>query len=90
MLAFVGRTSPTAVYLRSVQADPCAYCGALATDLDHIEARVVGSDGWENLTAACGTCNKRKGQLSLLGFLIRRGLIDDGLDEMREQWARAA
>jgi 5-methylcytosine-specific restriction endonuclease McrA len=74
-------------YLLTVAQDPCAYCGERATELDHI---VPGVDSIDNVTAACRSCNARKGTLSLLGWLIRRRLIADGYDEMREQWRLAA
>lgn len=82
--------STEAVFLRAVACDPCAYCGGPATDLDHIDPRKSGNDGWDNRAAACGTCNKRKQRLSLLGFMLRRSLVRDGFDEMREQWKLAA
>lgn len=60
-------------YLRAVAADPCAYCGAPASDLDHIQAQSDGgTDGWENFTAACRACNNKKQALSLLGFMLQR------------------
>jgi ribosome-binding protein aMBF1 (putative translation factor) len=58
-------------YLANVVLDPCAYCGAPAAQLDHIEPRAHnGEDGWENLTAACTTCNQSKGAKPLLTFLL--------------------
>lgn len=57
-------------YGRLLLGDPCAYCGAPAEVLDHIDAmRDGGSHGFENLTGCCSSCNNRKAQKSLLGWL---------------------
>lgn len=57
-------------YRLVLQADPCAYCGEPATDVDHIDPVVRGaSNEWPNLTAACRGCNAQKGPKSLLEFL---------------------
>lgn len=40
----------------------CAYCGQPATEVDHITPiRLGGTSTPDNLTAACRTCNRRKG-----------------------------
>lgn len=58
-------------YKRSLRADPCAYCGADAEALDHIEPKDNGGeDGWANRTAACRRCNSYKGTKSLLEALL--------------------
>lgn len=50
--------------------DPCAYCGEPAVELDHIQPVSLGGDGlWENLSAACRSCNARKNDQSLLQFV---------------------
>lgn len=39
----------------------CAYCGGIATTIDHIEPRSKGGPhSWENVVAACEPCNHRK------------------------------
>lgn len=76
-------------YLNALALDPCAYCGQPATDLDHIQPKGAGVDSWDNLTSACGTCNKRKQRVTLLGFMLRRQLLDDGYDQMRHAWDNA-
>jgi hypothetical protein len=88
-LAFrsVERDSDGERYLLAVARDPCAYCGAPASEIDHV---VPGVDDVENFAAACRTCNARKGERSLLGWLLRRSLLAGGLDDMREQWRLAA
>ncbi len=69
-LARQGRKDVRA-YLTTVTHDPCSYCGATATGLDHIDsARTGGADDWANLTAACQRCNSRKRTTSLLGYLL--------------------
>jgi 5-methylcytosine-specific restriction endonuclease McrA len=46
--------------------------------VDHIVALERGGmHGWENLTAACSSCNCRKGQLSLLDALMRDRIAED-------------
>lgn len=40
----------------------CGYCGGHADTIDHIHPRSRGGqDSFENLIAACGPCNQRKG-----------------------------
>ena len=40
----------------------CAYCGAPATTVDHVNPRSAGgTDHPQNLVAACQTCNRSKG-----------------------------
>lgn len=52
-------------------ADPCSYCGAPADHLDHIVPLARGGENTlDNLTAACGRCNRAKHAKSLLAFLI--------------------
>ena len=52
--------------------DPCAYCGDRPVGVDHIVPLVAGGgDEWENLTSACGPCNRRKREWPLLVFLLR-------------------
>ena len=56
----------------------CAYCGAddrSALELDHIIAvERGGGDDMGNLCAACSSCNRSKGVLSVLEFAARRNL----------------
>ena len=47
----------------------CSYCGAKATEIDHIIARVNGgTDSSYNLTPACRSCNQMKSNLTLKAF----------------------
>lgn len=39
-----------------------AGCTTIATTVDHIVDRGVGGDGPDNLRAACGPCNFRRGK----------------------------
>jgi 5-methylcytosine-specific restriction endonuclease McrA len=40
----------------------CQYCGATAENLDHVRPRSRGGEHiWENVVAACRSCNTRKG-----------------------------
>jgi len=40
----------------------CAYCGGLATTVDHVTPTSRGGKNtWLNTVAACGGCNQRKG-----------------------------
>jgi 5-methylcytosine-specific restriction endonuclease McrA len=46
----------------------CAYCGADATEVDHITpVKHGGTDDEANLTAACVRCNRSKGTKSKPG-----------------------
>ena len=49
----------------------CAYCGDVATQVDHVVPRVDGgSDALDNLVASCRRCNLLKGRRSV--FLMGR------------------
>ena len=40
----------------------CAYCGGVASTIDHVLPRSRGgANTWLNTVAACGRCNQRKG-----------------------------
>lgn len=68
-----GRGSDTAAFARVLQSDPCAYCGEMGVEIDHIEPVAVGGlKDWTNLTGACRSCNARKRTRSLLTFLLDR------------------
>lgn len=57
-------------YALVLMKDPCSYCGEPMKDADHIVPHAQGGlTVWENLTASCPTCNRRKGTQSLLHFL---------------------
>lgn len=59
-------------YAAILYADPCVYCGAPATTVDHIEPSDSGGENhWTNFTAACGSCNSSKSTSPLLEFLWR-------------------
>ena len=48
----------------------CFYCGDVATEADHIIAKVNGGgDEMENLVSACRMCNLRKGKKNQAVFL---------------------
>jgi 5-methylcytosine-specific restriction endonuclease McrA len=64
-------TAESKSYIPVLLADPCAYCGGKAGEIDHITAVTdCGSGEWSNLTAACRSCNARKQTRSLLQYLI--------------------
>ena len=47
----------------------CSYCGAKATEIDHIVPKSKGgTDSTYNLTPACRSCNEKKSNLSLKDF----------------------
>ena len=47
----------------------CVYCGAKATEIDHIVPRAKGgSNSIYNLVASCRSCNEKKSNLSLKEF----------------------
>jgi 5-methylcytosine-specific restriction endonuclease McrA len=60
-------------YAVVLSRDPCAYCGAASATFDHIEPRAPLDDrawDWDNLTAACLSCNSRKHDRPLLHGLL--------------------
>jgi HNH endonuclease len=47
----------------------CVYCGAKATEIDHVIPRAKGgTNNTYNLVASCRSCNKKKSNLSLKDF----------------------
>lgn len=53
----------------------CQYCGDPASTIDHVHPRARGGEHrWENVVAACGPCNNRKGDRTLaeLGWTLAR------------------
>lgn len=59
-------------YAAALRGDPCCYCGDPFEQIDHIDPVVHGgSHLWDNLTAACASCNARKCAKPLLLFLVR-------------------
>lgn len=62
---------PTTAYMQALRSDPCAYCGAPAETLDHVDPTSKGGlDAWQNMTAACNDCNATKRALPLLPSLL--------------------
>lgn len=58
-------------YASLLRSDPCSYCGGLSDEIDHIApVSKSRSSAWDNLTAACTTCNRSKGAKPLLAFLL--------------------
>jgi len=58
-------------YRRAILRDPCVYCGGISNTLDHIQSLADGGEnGWENRAPACADCNRRKGDLPVLLFLL--------------------
>lgn len=56
----------------AILLDPCVYCGAKASVLDHIVPIARGGrDESSNLAPACVSCNAKKSSMSLLSFLFR-------------------
>lgn len=65
----------------------CQYCGAKGDlTFDHVVPRSRGgATTWENVVAACSTCNLRKGNRSLRasGLSLRRAPRQPGAEELR-------
>jgi len=63
--------SEAIAYAEIIIKDPCVYCGAPSTEIDHIvPVSISHSSHWTNLAPACGFCNSSKGAKSLLAFLM--------------------
>src|SRR4051812_3493128 len=66
-------------YAAKIRSDPCVFCGhhvgpkggvAIMT-IDHImPSSRNGLNHWMNFAPACSQCNNRKGELSVLEFLL--------------------
>ena len=66
-----GRNREASDYVRILRSDPCSYCGRESSVIDHIDALASGGEHrWDNLTAACRSCNARKRTRPLLTFLL--------------------
>lgn len=69
-----GLTTPDELaneYALILRADPCCYCGAPMEHIDHIVPIAGhGTGEWDNLTAACASCNLRKSDRTLLTFML--------------------
>ena len=65
----------------------CQYCGSLGDlTFDHIVPRKNGGvTSWENVVAACSSCNLKKGSRSLKqsGLTLRKGVRIPKVDELR-------
>jgi 5-methylcytosine-specific restriction endonuclease McrA len=73
-----------------LSVDPCSYCGGPADTLDHIVSLGKGgTHDWDNLTAACKSCNSRKNNGSLLDGLIRGTMLDE-MENWATRWEQAA
>ncbi len=60
-------------YAEVLLRDPCSYCGDPAGEIDHIAPVFEGGkSNWENLTAACKSCNSAKHTRSMLHFFAGR------------------
>ena len=56
-------------FIFSRSGGKCVYCGAKATEIDHIIPRAKGgTNSTHNLVASCRSCNKKKSNLSLKDF----------------------
>ena len=56
-------------FIFSRSNDKCVYCGAKATEIDHIIPRAKGgTNSIYNLVASCRSCNEKKSNLTLKAF----------------------
>lgn len=63
-------TTEALEYMGILRCDVCAYCGAPAEEMDHVEPIARGGNGeWDNFTAACASCNRLKSDKPLLRFM---------------------
>jgi hypothetical protein len=81
----IGRSGATPKYLDIIAKDPCVFCGGRnKIEVDHIEpirgcrrgwqlkATGFSVNHWTNFAPACARCNREKGHLKLLSFLVKR------------------
>lgn len=71
---YVARIPMTRAALMHRDRFHCGYCGSKADTVDHVVPRSRGGQHtWENCVAACGACNRRKGDRLLveLGWRLR-------------------
>lgn len=69
--------------------DPCVYCLGPATTKEHILPRSYGgSNEWSNLAPCCHTCNKLRGNLPLLKWLLLCDLRRRGREAARKWQSR--
>lgn len=60
-------------YVKTIEKDPCSYCGGKHEAIDHITAVTRGGkSNWDNLTSTCTKCNQEKSNKPLLLFLANR------------------
>lgn len=61
-------------YAKVLLNDPCSYCeDGWAEEIDHIvPVSRNGSKSWDNLTAACTSCNRQKYERAALVFMCER------------------
>lgn len=70
-----GITTDDVDYIAVLRSDPCSYCGSYGKTVDHIEPlNHGGSCHWNNLTAACRSCNAAKQTKDVLTFLRTRAV----------------
>lgn len=68
----VGKDDESLAYVQILLGDPCSYCGESADSIDHIVPTTKGGTSeWDNLTAACMSCNATKHNRTLLLHLDR-------------------
>ena len=68
-----GACPDTEDYAEIVRLDPCSYCGCPADQADHVVPLAAdGENHWENLTGACGRCNRSKSDRPLLAWMATR------------------
>lgn len=69
----VGRNPEAIAYVALIARDPCAYCGGVSTEIEHIDAlKAGGANVPDNIARACKRCNSSKGKKPLLLFLAHR------------------
>lgn len=66
-----GDFEESVAYRDIIASDPCVYCAAASTAVDHVTPIVEGgSDRWENLAPVCKPCNSRKRSRSVLAVML--------------------
>lgn len=70
-------------YSQILRNDPCVWCGGDAGTIEHITPRSkmrkvshqeegMGRDNWQNLASSCKRCNRSRGSMGMIRWILMR------------------